>query len=62
MGHIKEKMLTKHVCQLGKSLAYKTGILPGFRLLFTSLHMTTFICCIRVDVMFGLLDCVHYLQ
>ena len=29
MGYIKEKDLTKHVCQLGNS-SLQTGILPGF--------------------------------
>ena len=32
MGYIKEKDLTKHVCQVGK-LSLQTGILPGFWLL-----------------------------
>ena len=36
VGYIREKKLTKHVCQLGKS-SLRTGILPGFRLLSTSL-------------------------
>ena len=36
MGYIKEKKLTKHVCQPGKS-SLQTGILPGFWILSTSL-------------------------
>ena len=37
MGFIKEKKLTKHVCQLGKS-SLQMGILPSFQLLSTSLN------------------------
>ena len=38
MGYIKEKKLTKHICQPGKS-SLQTGILPGFWLLSTSLKL-----------------------
>ena len=50
MGYIKEKKLTKHVCQPGKS-SLQTGILPGFWLLSTSLKndMKQTLVCIVCD-------------
>ena len=39
MGYIKEKKLTKHVCQPGKS-SLQMGDLPDFQLLSTSLYAT----------------------